>query len=69
MTYFSCAICQRVSGLKQLQLQCPHCGSLIGEHAPEPPPVPKGVVRPGGRYAPFRGRTAEPKGADHEPTT
>jgi hypothetical protein len=50
MAYFSCAICHRVSALKQLQLKCPHCGSLIGEHSPEPPAVPKGVVRPGGRH-------------------
>jgi hypothetical protein len=46
MTYFSCAICHRVSGLTRLQLQCPYCGSLIGESSPEPPAVPRGVVRP-----------------------
>jgi hypothetical protein len=47
MTYFSCAICHRVSGLTRLQLQCPYCGSLIGESSPEPPALPKGTVRPG----------------------
>ena len=47
MTYFSCAICHRVSGPTRHRLQCPHCGSLIGESSPRPPAIPKGVVRPG----------------------
>ncbi len=49
--YFSCATCQRVAGRSAPQLQCPYCGSLIGKSSPEPPAIPKGMIRPRGRYA------------------